>query len=155
MQNRDPPLAGDAAAIVPLITAWLRARPDVRAVALVGSVARGTARPDSDIDFVVLVDDPQAYRQDTGWVQQIPWGAIGHAVHTHADQDYGIVWSRHITLAAGPEVEMGFSTPAWAINAPSDPGTYAVVTNGCLALYDPAGLLARMLAAIEAGRARS
>lgn len=41
------------------ITAWFQAREGVATIALVGSHARGAARPDSDIDLVLLVDDPR------------------------------------------------------------------------------------------------
>jgi predicted nucleotidyltransferase len=44
------------------ISAWASARPDIHAAALVGSHARGTAKPDSDIDIVLLVDDPNIYK---------------------------------------------------------------------------------------------
>ena len=38
--------------IVQVVLVWAKAQPKIRAVALVGSHARGTARPDSDIDVM-------------------------------------------------------------------------------------------------------
>ena len=42
-------------------TAWASARPDIKALALVGSQANGTARPDSDVDLVIITDRPLRY----------------------------------------------------------------------------------------------
>jgi predicted nucleotidyltransferase len=53
------------------ITNWAQARPDVRAVALVGSWARGAARPDSDVDLMLLVDEPELFERETDWLEEI------------------------------------------------------------------------------------
>ena len=47
---------------------WAAARPDIQALALAGSHARGAARPDSDVDLILLCDEPTRYVQDTTWV---------------------------------------------------------------------------------------
>jgi predicted nucleotidyltransferase len=47
---------------------WVEPRQDVRALAIVGSVARGDARPDSDLDVVLLTTDPAQYLKSTDWV---------------------------------------------------------------------------------------
>ena len=39
-------------------TAWAASQPDIVAVGLAGSHARGAARPDSDVDLVILSTDP-------------------------------------------------------------------------------------------------
>jgi len=62
--------------IMRTVLAWATAQPKIRAVALVGSHARGAARPDSDIDLVLLVTDPQDFRADTTWIEQIDWQAL-------------------------------------------------------------------------------
>lgn len=38
-------------------TAWAKKEENVQTVALVGSHARGTAKPDSDIDLMIIVKD--------------------------------------------------------------------------------------------------
>ena len=43
-------------------TAWAATQDQVQGVALVGSYARGTATDTSDVDLVVLANDPQSYR---------------------------------------------------------------------------------------------
>jgi hypothetical protein len=140
-------------AIQPIITTvvqWAGARGDVAAVALVGSWARGEARPDSDVDFMLLTPRPAAYRADPGWQHAIAWP--GATVAAWEDRDYGAAWSRHVFLTDGTEVELCFALLAWAATDPIDEGTRAVVGRGCRILYDPQGLLARLLAVLGATR---
>lgn len=126
------------------IIAWGRADASLRALALVGSHARGAARPDSDVDLVCLVRDPAAFR-DAAWVSQIVWGAPVEGWH---DRDYGALWSRHVQVAGAPEVEMGFAPLSWANTQPVDPGTQQVMSDGHRILYDPDGRLSRLAAAV-------
>jgi hypothetical protein len=55
--------------IIRIVLAWATAQPKIRAVALVGSHARGAARQDSDIDLVLLVRYPQGFRANTTWIE--------------------------------------------------------------------------------------
>jgi tRNA nucleotidyltransferase (CCA-adding enzyme) len=55
-------------ALLRAVAAWAAAEPRVAAVALVGSHARGAARPDSDVDLVVLADEVEAFVSDASWV---------------------------------------------------------------------------------------
>jgi predicted nucleotidyltransferase len=48
---------------------WAVKQPDIIAVAIVGSHARGMARPDSDIDVIVIVDDPAPYLEKSAWLE--------------------------------------------------------------------------------------
>ena len=41
------------------VVAWAAEQDEVQAVVLVGSYARGDARADSDVDLVLLVEDPR------------------------------------------------------------------------------------------------
>jgi len=64
------------ASITPLLITlvrWTANQPHILAVALVGSYARGKARPDSDVDLVILTSVPEAFREDTQWMQEIGW----------------------------------------------------------------------------------
>ena len=49
---------------------WASTREDMQAIALVGSYARGAARTDSDIDVVLLTDEPQIYLEDIRWIDR-------------------------------------------------------------------------------------
>jgi hypothetical protein len=136
--------------IIRTVLAWATAQPKIRAVALVGSHARGTARQDSDIDLVLLVTDPRGFRADTTWIEQIDWQALDRRPQKWQDEDYGVAWSRRIWLAAGSvQVELTFAPLSWANVDPPDAGTRQVISGGCRILHDPDGLLVRLGAAVN------
>jgi uncharacterized protein len=126
------------------------AHQDIRGVALVGSHARGTARPDSDIDLIVLAERPSDFRADASWLGMIDWSQAATQVETWQDKDYGAVWSRHVLLATQLELEISFAPPSWASVMPLDAGTRQVVAEGCRVLHDPDGLLAELCSALSA-----
>ncbi len=132
-------------AILRVAAGWAATQPDIVGLALVGSWARGAARPDSDIDLMVLTLDPERYRRDRSWLTAVDWALVGLPVIGWRDADYGMVWSRHITLADAVEVEFAFGDPGWAATEPIDSGTRGVVSGGLRALYDPRNLFARLL----------
>jgi predicted nucleotidyltransferase len=119
--------------IIRSILAWATAQPKIRAVALVGShargaAARGAARQDSDIDFVLLVMDPQGFRADATWIEQIDWQALDSHPQKWQDEDYGVAWSRRIWPAADSrQVELTFAPLSWANVDPPDAGTSRVI----------------------------
>jgi predicted nucleotidyltransferase len=49
------------------LSRWASAQPDIEAVALVGSYARGAASAGSDIDLVILTSDVDRYLRDRSW----------------------------------------------------------------------------------------
>jgi Streptomycin adenylyltransferase len=136
--------------IIQTIAAWAKTRPAIQAAALVGSQARGVARPDSDIDIVLLVTAPETFRVDTGWLHEIGWNLIGARPARWVDEDYGALWSRRLWLEpAGDEIEFGFALPSWAETSPIDPGTSRVIADGCRSLHDPQGRLSRLCNAVR------
>ena len=122
------------------ICVWAVQRPDVQAVALVGSWARGQARADSDVDLVMLCEQPEAYRLNAVWPEQLFPGRV----RAWIDADYGAVWSRHLTLKDGLEVELGCGQLQWASLTPVDPGTAEVLAGGFRILFDPHLLLQKL-----------
>lgn len=138
--------------LTPLLTLfarWAALREEIVALALVGSYARGAARPDSDVDLVVLTTDPDRFRQQTDWVQEIPWSQLQLHVVTWQDEDYGPLWSRRLTLSNGLEIEVGFTSPQWAAIDPCDEGTRQVIADGCWIVLDPSGLLNRLVQSVK------
>jgi len=66
----DAAVVDDAAALLVAVAAWARQRTDVDAAAVIGSHARALVPADrwSDIDIVLVVDDPVTYVADAGWL---------------------------------------------------------------------------------------
>ncbi len=117
---------------------WAAAHVDVQAVALVGSYARGTAREDSDIDLVILTEQPGKYLDDLEWTREFG------EVEKHQTEDYGKLISLRVFYENGPEVEYGISTPDWAA-VPLDPGTREVIDDGLIILFERGKLLSQHL----------
>ena len=83
---------------------WGSAQADVQAIALVGSFARGAPRDDSDIDLVILTDQPQKYLDSLAWAERFG------RVEKHQTEDYGKLISIRVWYQSGPEVEYGITT---------------------------------------------
>jgi predicted nucleotidyltransferase len=134
---------GEVQALLDRIRIWAREREDVRAVALVGSWARGAAAMDSDVDVVLLTDAASRYQSGRGWVTELgaskvlltrPWGAVTES---------------RLAMPSGLQVELGVAAPSWAATDPVNPGTARVASDGLIPLYDPEGMLADLLMAID------
>jgi diamine N-acetyltransferase len=117
---------------------WTGGRDDLVAAALVGSHARGTATPESDVDLVVLTSDPERYVRDTGWAAEL--GPVSRS----AIERFGRVTSVRVWYTDGPEVEYGFAHEDWAA-VPADPGTREVVDGGLRVLFERRPLLSLLL----------
>ena len=106
----------------------------VRAVALVGSWARGAAGEDSDVDFVVLSeelpDGPQS-----GWFDGLP---IASAITTRGR---GALTEWRWKTSEGFEIDTCVGSTSWAATQPIDPGTRRVLTGGLQRIYDTERLL--------------
>jgi uncharacterized protein len=126
-----------AAALLEAATEWARARPDIAALALVGSYAREAARPGSDVDLVVITSDPARYLDDLSWTTG--FGAVSH----HQLEDYGKVISVRVWYADGLEVEYGITSEDWAA-LPLDEGTRAVISDGMKVLFERGDILSKL-----------
>jgi predicted nucleotidyltransferase len=113
------------------ITAWAARTPDVRALALVGSYARGAAGPDSDVDLLLLALRPAELVDAQGWLAH--FGAID----TVEIEPFGRVASLRVRYRGGPEVEFGLTSPDWAREP--DAGSLRVARDGLRVLWDPEG----------------
>jgi predicted nucleotidyltransferase len=145
--SRDISLATDIAAFLSGVADWAQAEPGIVAVALVGSFARGSARPDSDIDLVLLCQSPQTYLDDRSWIEH-----FGTPVRQTVEE-WGRVTSLRVWYAHGTEVEYGLAPANWAAD-PADQGDAQVLSGGIRVLFDRDGTLSRRLQAIGA-RGRS
>ncbi|MGW1591389.1 nucleotidyltransferase domain-containing protein [Streptomyces sp. NPDC002386] len=123
------------------ITRWARGREDIVGLLLVGSCARNAARPDSDIDVVLLTTEESQYLREDAWAAEL---GLGELIRT---QSWGPITERRYATTSGLEVELGIGSPTWANTDPVDHGTHRVVTDGARVLHDPAGILTNLLAA--------
>ena len=108
---------------------WSKRRKDIRALALVGSYARETANETSDVDLVVITNDPQKYITDTEWTR------VFGTVITKNVEDYGKVTSLRVWYESGLEIEYGFTTRDW-VQTPLDKGTKRIVNDGMRVLFE-------------------
>jgi predicted nucleotidyltransferase len=126
-------------------TRWASERSDIRGLALVGSHASSRARPDSDVDLVLLTTEPKRYLEDTSWV------SVFGTSRLIALESWGKVTSVRVHYDPGPEVEFGITTPDWAAS-PVDAGTRRVVHDGIVVLLDPDGTLSWLASTTDAPR---
>jgi predicted nucleotidyltransferase len=113
---------------------WSTKRRDIRAVALVGSYARLAADESSDVDLVIIAEEPETYLINTEWTR------VFGIVITKKIEEYGKLTSLRVWYESGLEVEYGFTTREWA-KVPLDDGTRQVVEGGLRVLFEKEVLL--------------
>lgn len=118
------------------VSNWAFTRSDVLALAVVGSYARGTATPASDLDLVMICTRPAQYIQDMDWVHQFG------EVEKQLVEDYGLLTSLRIWYSGGPEVEFGLADERWAA-LPLDEGSRWVIEDGMRVLFEKDHILSR------------
>ena len=117
---------------------WAASKIDIHAVALVGSYARGAAALKSDIDLVIIMDDPRSYLENTDWLQNFGMPEKQEL------EDYGLVTSLRAWFHDGKEVEFGLTTPVW-ISSPLDEGTRKTIRDGMQVLFEREHTLSPLL----------
>lgn len=131
-------------ALVSHIATWAAGRPDLIAVALVGSQARRSARPDSDVDLVFLSRDPDRYVRQEDWARELGGSAVQATAHR------GVLVEQRLVTGSGLELDVAIGGPRWASIDPLDSGTARVVREGMRIVHDPEGVLARLRDAVRA-----
>lgn len=134
--------SGPVEALLQAAVAWAKGREDVLGVALVGSHARGTAGPTSDVDLVLVVRAVETLFADDGWLSK--FGRVLSIEH----EDHGLVRSRRVRYQGGLEVEWGLTDARWCVTEPLDHGTAEVVAAGARVLFDPHGMVGALAAAV-------
>lgn len=117
-----------------------RAQDGTACAALVGSWAVGRARPVSDVDLVLLVEDPEPLLTSEAW-----FDVFGPGATLVGQRDFGALQERRLRLPGDLVVEVAVGRLAWASTSPLDAGTHRVVADGLVPLLDPEGRLAHLL----------
>jgi nucleotidyltransferase-like protein len=128
--------------VTSVFRSWARGRPDVHALALVGSWARGSAAPTSDVDLICLTGDIRLYTVGSEWMTGLDAVEL---VHTRG---WGVLTELRLRMPAGLEVDLGIASSTWAAIDPVDLGTVRVVRDGLVPLHDPNRRLAELVAAV-------
>ncbi len=114
---------------------WAESQSEILGVLLVGSYARNKARPDSDIDLVIITSNPETYLGNNEWIEN--FGEIKEVIN----EDYKMVQAKRAFYGNGLEVEFGITTKEWAKINPIDSGTERVIKDGAKILLDKTGML--------------
>ncbi|QNN51159.1 nucleotidyltransferase domain-containing protein [Nocardioides mesophilus] len=122
------------------VTQWASAQADVSGLALVGSYACNRPRMGSDVDLVLLTNNPAKHSRGLDWVV-----SFDPRAELIRDQMWGPLRERRVRLRSGLQVELGVVPPSWAA-IPLDSGTKKVLRDGCRILHDPDGIFRAALA---------
>lgn len=112
-----------------VVTEWARAQPDIQAVALIGSYARNAATASSDVDLVLIADQPDRFLRDRDWINH-----FGEPRRQQVE-DYGRLVSLRVWYSDGREVEFGITDERWAAT-PLDEGTRRVISDGIQIIFE-------------------
>ena len=118
--------------IIEALRQWAQKETSIESVILVGSWARGTNRPDSDMDLCILT----ARRE--GLLAENHFPSLFGKVRRQQTEYYGACTSVRVWYEGGAEIEFGLVEPDW-IALPLDEGTRRVLSDGYCVLYDRAG----------------
>ena len=136
-------MAPTVAKLLKDLVAWGETHRALVAIGLVGSYAKGTAGPHSDVDVMLIAESPELLLAERSWLHR-----FGFPERTE-EEDYGLVQAVRCLYRDGPEVEFNVTGRVWA-TPPIDPSTANVIAEGLRPLYDPEGLLERAVAWVGA-----
>jgi aminoglycoside 6-adenylyltransferase len=121
---------------------WARERDDVRAAVVVGSQARTETPADrfSDLDVILLVDDPEPYAEDAGWVAE-----FGTPVLTFLEPTaMGDQRERRVLYETGEDVDFPLIPVARVEFMEQSSNATQLLARGYRVLYDEIGLAERL-----------
>ncbi len=133
------------AELIGRLSAWAAGREDVRAAFLVGSQARAETPADewSDVDLVLVVDDPRPYLAEAEWV----W-AFGEPVLTFVERmAIRDGFERRVLYEDGQDLDVAVLAAAGIEGWLGDPEGARVLARGFRLLHDTLGLGERLAAA--------
>lgn len=102
---------------------------NIVSIVLVGSYARGEERSDSDIDLVIITENPDELIDAEMFASR-----FGKTVKIEKEY-WGRVTSLRTWYENGMEVEFGITTPIW-YSKPIDAGTFRTLNDGYKVIVD-------------------
>jgi len=126
---------------------WAHKNNDLDSLLLVGSYARNEVHQDSDIDLVLIFNDPKKYINNLDWIKE--FGEIERYEIEH----WGRVTSIRAWYKSGIEVEFGITSAEWA-ETPVDSGTFRVVSDGSKILVDKSKKLKQLLSEVKKSKVK-
>lgn len=127
------------------VARWATTRDDIIGALLVGSYASGQAGAESDVDLVLICDDPSSVFTERSWAEVFgPTASIG-------EEEWGRVQSLRVHYRNGLEIEFGMTDMRW-LAQPLDAGTAAVLEQGYRIIYEKDRAVSDMLAGSQIER---
>jgi predicted nucleotidyltransferase len=108
---------------------WISTQNDVQAVALVGSYARKKAKETSDLDIIIIAQDPKRLIKNNTWIE-----LFGIVTYWQIEE-YGPLTSIRVWYSDNREIEYGITDENWA-RMPLDNGTNRVISEGIIILFE-------------------
>jgi len=121
---------------------WARKNNDLDSLLLAGSYARDKAHQDSDIDLVLIFNDPKKYVNNLDWIKEFS------EIEKYEIEYWGRVTSIRTWYKNGMEVEFGITSAEWA-EIPVDSGTFRVVSDGSKIMVDKYKKLEQLLSEVK------
>jgi molybdopterin-guanine dinucleotide biosynthesis protein A len=118
------------------VAGWAQERDDVRALVVVGSQARADVSADrwSDLDLILLLEDPEPYLQDAAWAEE-----FGRPVLTFLESTMDEHWERRVLYETGEDVDFVLF-PVSAAERVGSENVAALLARGYRVLVDRIGI---------------
>ena len=120
---------------------WAAGREDLRSLLVVGSQARREAPADrwSDLDLILLVEDPARYTDDAGWIDE-----FGTPVVTFLEATLDGHWERRVLYETGEDVDFVLFPSSIEARLEESQGAADLLARGYRVLVDRIGVEERL-----------
>jgi aminoglycoside 6-adenylyltransferase len=128
------------------VSDWAAEREDVQALVLVGSQAREDVPADrwSDLDLILLLDDPAPYTADAGWIEE-----FGRPVVTFLEATLDGHWERRVLYETGEDVDFVLFPASVLGRLEASGNAEVLLRRGYRVLIDRAGVSERFATIAE------
>lgn len=116
------------------LAAFGAAESSIDAIVLVGSHANGDAKPDSDVDVVIITKTTEQLMDGFAWAYRFG------RVTSSEEEDHGLVQSLRVFYDGGLEVEFGITSSDWIADDQLKE-TGSILKKGYRVIYDPQNVI--------------